>query len=483
MNNKTIIVWFRKDLRIHDHPALWEASKLGAVIPVFIWSPEEEAFDRFAEASQWWLHHSLKALADQLQQLGLTLIVRQGASLPILKEVIQESNANALFFNKRYEPFIQNRDEEIKKELIAENVEVKTFHSHTLFEPHAITNNENQPYKVFTPFWRQCVKRQVPLPLPAPPSTFVASKSNLMTIPIEQLSLLSTIPWHQKFSPHWAPGELGAIEQLHVFIEERLGQYKVNRDHPSQMNTSKLSPHLAWGEISPKTIWHTLLNLPQDDQVEAFLRQLVWREFSYHQLIHVPESITSPIRSEFLSFPWQENEQLFTCWKKGRTGYPLVDAGMRQLWETGWMHNRVRMIAASFLVKHLLISWTKGADWFTQTLVDVDLANNTMGWQWVSGSGVDAAPYFRIFNPILQGEKFDVNGEYIRKWIPELSKLPTKYLYQPWIAPKEVLQQSDIELGTTYPYPIIDHAFARERALHAYESIRKAKDALSATKD
>ena len=309
------------------------------------------------------------------------------------------------------------------------------------------------------------------MPLPSP-SSFIASKRSLNTLPVEKLSLLSNLPWHQKLSPYWTPGEIGAIEQLHRFMEDGLSEYKKDRDYPSQSHTSNLSPYLAWGELSPKTIWHTMLNLKQDEQVEAFLRQLVWREFSYYQLIHVPNSVETPIRSEFYSFPWQGDEHLFTCWKKGMTGYPLVDAGMRQLWETGWMHNRVRMIAASFLVKHLLIPWTKGADWFTQTLVDIDLANNTMGWQWVAGCGVDAAPYFRIFNPTLQGEKFDTNGEYILKWVPELAALPTKYLFQPWTAPKELLRECGIEIGTTYPSPLIDHNFARERALRAYHSIK-----------
>lgn len=474
MKNNTTIVWFRKDLRIHDNPALWEASKHGTVIPVFIWSPEEEIYDQYSEASHWWLYHSLKVLANQLQQLGLSLILRQGASLPILKEIMREANANTLFFNERYEPSIRLRDKKIKDVLTVENIQVKTFHSHTLFEPLAIKNKENQPYKVYTPFLKQCLKMTVPLPLPSP-SSFIASNRNLNTLSSDELPLLSNIQWHQKLLPYWKPGETGALNQLNSFVKEKISSYKTKRDDPSLNLTSHLSPHLAWGEISPNTIWHTLMNGQHDyldEDVEIFIKQLIWREFSYHQLIHVPNSVDLPIRSEFNSFPWQEDEKLFTYWKKGMTGYPLVDAGMRQLWETGWMHNRVRMIAASFLVKHLFIPWVKGAKWFTKTLVDADLANNTMGWQWITGSGVDAAPYFRIFNPVLQGEKFDANGEYIRKWIPELSKMPTKYIHQPWKAPKKISQESDVILGSTYPFPIIDHAFARERALSAYYSIK-----------
>ena len=456
MKNKTIIVWFRKDLRLHDNPALVEASKNGTVIPIFIWSPEEEVFDQFAEASQWWLHQSLKSLAEQLQQRGLSLILRKGPSLSILKEVIRESNADALYFNERYEPAIHKRDEEIKNGLEAEHVEVKSFHSHTLFEPFSITNKDGKSYKVYTPFWKQFLKMTVSLPLPAP-STIVGPKDHLDSLTVEDLSLLPTHPWHQKFSAYWTPGEPGAIEQLHTFIEDAIKEYKINRDYPAKPNTSLLSPYLAWGEISVKTIWHTLLNLDPNEQIEAFLKQLVWREFSYDLLRQAPNSIDQPIRSEFKAFPWQEDEQLFTAWKKGMTGYPLVDAGMRQLWETGWMHNRVRMITASFLVKHLLIPWTKGANWFMETLVDYDVANNTMGWQWVAGSGADAAPYFRIFNPILQGEKFDIDGEYIRKWVPELAALPTKYVFAPWEASKEILRECGIELGITYPFPLIDH--------------------------
>ena len=467
----TTIVWFRKDLRIQDNPALLEASKKGAVLPIFIWSPEEEVYDHKAQASQLWLYHSLQALADQLKQLGLPLILRKGSSLDILKDIIKESNAQALYFNERYEPVIHNRDERIKNAIISENVEVKTFHSHTLFEPFSIKNKDGKPYKVYTPFWKQCLKTTVPLPLPAPSVTVVPNQS-FDTLSVEELMQMPTHPWQQKLSTHWTVGEGGAIEQLHTFIESAINEYKINRDYPSKANTSFLSPYLAWGEISPKVIWHTLLNREPDERIEAFLRQLVWREFSYDQLLQVPNSVDRPIRSEFNVFPWQEDEQLFNAWKKGMTGYPLIDAGMRQLWETGWMHNRVRMITASFLVKHLLIHWTKGADWFRQTLVDYDVANNTMGWQWVAGSGVDAAPYFRIFNPILQGEKFDIDGQYTRKWVPELAKLPTKYLFAPWKAPKDLLRECGIELGTTYPTPLIDHHFARERALHAYYSIK-----------
>lgn len=474
MKTNTTIVWFRKDLRIHDHPALLEASQQGTVLPVFIWSPDEEVDSLLAEASQWWLHHSLQDLEKQLQQLGLPLILRQGASLPILQEIIQESNATALYFTERYEPSIRHRDDQIKQVLRAEKINVKSFHAQLLFEPLSITNQQNKAYKVFTPFWKQCLKKTVPLPLPSP-SACNAPTSEVQTGTVDDLALLSSFPWYNKFASYWTPGEQGANKQWTIFLQEKINGYKKSRDIPTLHHSSHLSPHLAWGEISPKLMWITLIDrqdIQLDSDIETFLKQLVWREFSYHQLVHIPSSIKAPIRQAFTAFPWADDEPLLTCWKKGLTGYPIIDAGMRELWETGQMHNRVRMVTASFLVKHLLIHWKKGADWFTETLVDFDVANNTMGWQWVAGSGVDASPYFRIFNPVLQGKKFDSDGEYVRKWLPELTNLPTAYIHQPWKAPQTVLQKSEVVLGTTYPLPIVDHASARDRALRAYHSIK-----------
>lgn len=473
MNRNRTIVWFRKDLRILDHPALWEASKRGEVIPVYIWSLEDDHDDQLGEASKWWLHFSLKALSERLRQQGMQLIIRQGDRLSILREIIGESQANAVYFNQRYEPLSRKCDQQIKSILIEENIDVKSFHGSLLFDPESITNQQSHPYKVFTPFWKHCIKKTIQAPLSLPPIVY-SSKKKLYSLEVDDLDLVSGIQWHQKLLRYWTPGEIGAMNQWQDFIKEQLVDYKLKRDDLERYHVSRLSPHLAFGELSPRLIGHKLLNNEpneMDDNGAFFIKQLIWREFSYHQLIHNPHCIGTPIRSEYIHFPWKEDEHFLTLWKKGKTGYPLVDAGMRELWETGYMHNRVRMIAASFLVKHLLIPWTKGADWFKETLVDFDLANNTMGWQWVSGCGVDAAPYFRIFNPVLQGEKFDRDGYYVRRWIPELAALPNEYIHQPWKAPKEMLHGLGIVLGRTYPYPIIDHSYARQRALHAYHSM------------
>lgn len=467
MKSPKTIVWFRKDLRTLDHPALWEASQRGEVIPVYIWSPDEE----LSEAAKCWLHYSLKALAEQLEQQGMQLIVRQGSWLSVLQETIAETRADAVYFTERYEPFIRERDQRIMNRLTEENIKVKSFHGNLLFPPESITNHQGGPYKVFTPFWKHCMNRQVPKPLPSPSMTYSSNKKRYSTA-VEELGWVTGEQQQPKLLRYWTPGEAGAMRRLQYFVNEKLSCYKSRRDDLEHDHTSGLSPYLAFGELSPRWIWYTLLNQEVDEIGEngaAFLRQLVWREFSYHQLIHQPDCIETPIRPEYNAFPWENNEQLFLLWQQGQTGYPLIDAGMRELRETGCMHNRVRMIAASFLVKQLLIPWTKGAVWFKEALVDFDLANNTMGWQWVSGCGTDAAPYFRIFNPVLQGQKFDPDGTYVRKWVPELSKLPSPAIHQPWKAAQGILHDSGVVLGRTYPYPIIEHHYARQRALDAYQ--------------
>lgn len=473
---KNTIVWFRKDLRTHDNPALWAAAQQGPVIPVFIGSPEEAMEDQNAAASLWWLHHSLLELTHNLQALGAPLVLRKGSSLEVLRDIIRETNANALFFNERYEPAIRHRDEQIKSELLEEGIQVESFASHLLFQPQSIANQQGQAYKVYTPFWKQCLKMKVEKPVPTPDSLSMSS-ANATTIPLEKLGLLPKRDWHQKLESYWKPGETEAMKQWTTFLNHGISDYPSKRDFPSSKGVSQLSPHLAWGEISPKWVWQSLLNVEesQHSTTEAFKKQLIWREFAYHQLIHFPHLTEFPLRPEFHVFPWEDNEKDFTLWKKGRTGYPLVDAGMRELWETGYMHNRVRMITASFLVKHLLIPWTKGATWFADTLVDYDVANNAIGWQWVTGCGIDASPYFRIFNPVKQGESFDPHGDYVRQWVPELSKLPTRYIHQPWKAPKNILQSSGITLGVTYPTPIVEHEMGRERALVSYRSIKSGE--------
>jgi deoxyribodipyrimidine photo-lyase len=394
-----------------------------------------------------------------------------------LKEIMEETKAEALYFNERYEPVLRQMDISIRKEVEGMGIRVESFHSNLLFPPKSIKNKSGQPYKVFTPFWKQVHKTDVPFPIAAP-SKMASYIDTCSSLSIEELHLLPVNRWYTKLSTYWVPGEKAAIAQMKRFLEEGLIGYIHNRDIPSlQGGVSRLSPHIAWGEISPRWIWHyTLEHAPLQsgatDDLYVFLRQLAWREYGYDQMVNFPKLVHSPIRDEFLSFPWQPVEADFTAWKQGKTGYPFIDAGMRELWETGWMHNRVRMGAASFLVKHLLIPWQEGAKWFEDTLVDADIANNSMGWQWVTGSGFDASPYFRIFNPITQGQKFDPAGAYIRRWVPELANLPEPYLHQPWTAPKEVLQKANIKLGITYPHPIVDHSKARMRALEAYKKIK-----------
>ncbi|GAE25951.1 deoxyribodipyrimidine photolyase [Halalkalibacter wakoensis JCM 9140] len=477
MKKKVIIVWFRKDLRVHDHLALYQAAKEGVVVPLYIWDQDVEN-KGWDDASLWWLHHSLLALQTNLSSLGANLIIRKGDSLEILQNVIRETTAKAVYFHERYEPSALVCSTKVKQVLHQQGIEVRSFHGNVLFEPGKIVNGKNEPYKVFTSFWKKSRHTYIRKPEKVP-ADISGYEHKIGSLKVDELFLLPRVHWHNKFMSYWTPGERGALFAWEDFLGKSLGHYKENRDFPFTHSTAKISPHLSWGEISPTFIWHSLLekleidNQVEDVQIEAFLRQLVWRDFAYHQLVAFPMLVKNPLRLEFSQFPWEEDLDAFSKWKKGETGYPLIDAGMRELWETGWMHNRVRMVVASFLVKHLLLPWTWGANWFRETLVDLDVANNYMGWQWVTGSGFDAAPYFRIFNPNTQAEKFDGNGDYIRKWIPELAQLPTKYLFKPWDAPNTVLEKAGIKLGVTYPLPIIEHSYARKRALAAFEFIKK----------
>jgi deoxyribodipyrimidine photo-lyase len=485
----TSIVWFRKDLRTHDHEALFRASQHGAVIPVFIWSPDE---DRAGEASAWWLHHSLHSLHKSLQRLGFKLILRKGNYLSELQALVRETGASAVYFNKSYDPALRQQDHIINNTLSKQAVKVACFNGTLLLKPEQVLNRQDSPYRVFTPFYKQVINQPISQPFPVPKLNKQVDQM-IDSLSINDLSLLPKKTWYTKFHTYWSPGEETAFECVQSFIDLKLGLYERERDFPAQETVMKLSPHLAWGEIGVRWLWYKLseaalagplsnsrLSLDNHSnnqshlslQIESVLRQLVWREFAYHQLTHFPNMIDTPLKSSFLSFPWQDDTTLLEKWQRGLTGYPLVDAGMRQLWETGWMHNRVRMIVASFLVKHLLIPWTQGAAWFWETLVDADLAVNAMNWQWVAGCGIDAAPYFRIFNPITQGVKFDEEGNYIKKWIPSLAMLPTPYIHRPWEAPKELLIRANIQLGKDYPWPIIDHAYARERALRAYDHVK-----------
>ena len=474
------LVWFRHDLRLADNPALQAAiDRGGPVIPVFIRSDEEKPW-RPGEASDWWLHQSLQSLDKQLQKLGSKLILRSGPSLTELQRLVDESKATAIYWNRRYEPSAIARDKAVKSGLRQAGLVAESFNGQLLFEPWEIQTKEQRPYQVFTAFWKTCLSKPAPdAPVPEPkrlsnPSSWPGSVS------LESFGLEPTRPWITGLRDTWQPGGSGAHRQLTTFLREAIDRYSTARDLPATIGTSRLSPHLHFGEISPRTVWHsvrtTLPSLSADGTVsaETYLKELGWREFAHHLLYHFPTTTDQPLRPEFANFPWEDNPSALRAWQRGKTGYPIVDAGMRELWATGWMHNRVRMIVASFLVKDLRLHWRHGAAWFWDTLVDADLAANTLGWQWSAGCGADAAPYFRVFNPALQSAKFDEDGEYIRKWIPELRKLPTKWLHAPWSAPDHVLINAGVTLGKSYPHPIVDHGHARALALQAFERIKRA---------
>ncbi len=466
---KLALVWFRQDLRLSDNPAFDAAVRSGApVVPLFILDDETPGDWRPGGASRWWLHFSLAALKDDLARLGARLILHRGDARRVLFDVVREVGAGAVYWNRCYEPFATKRDEEIKEALKAQGTEVNSFNGSLLIEPWDVTSKSGKPFRVFAPFWKAVSSnlKAVP-PLPAPDNVPSQQGAAPHSESLEDWHLLPQTPdWAGGLRENWSPGEVGAKKMLKSFLSGAFGQYAEARDHPSQERTSRLSPHLHWGEISPRQIWHALRNAdPNAEHVSKFQSEVGWREFSHHLLWQFPELPERNLRQEFDDFPWTENEAHLTAWQKGETGIPLVDAGMRELWHTGWMHNRARMVTASYLVKHLLQPWQAGERWFWDTLVDADLANNAANWQWVAGCGTDAAPYFRIFNPVVQGKKFDPDGVYIKYWVPELRDVPAKSVHAPW----EMTSPP-----STYPTPIVDLAKGRARALAAFETIKNA---------
>lgn len=472
MTNKITIFWFRQDLRLSDNPGLLEAEKNGLVMPIYILDDASASEFKMGGASKLWLHHSLDSLN---KSLGGKLNLYNGSAKEILFDIIKKNRANAVYWNRCYEPHRIHMDTQIKAELINAGIECKSFNGSLLWEPWDILKKDNTYYKVFTPFYRNgCLTATAPrTPLPRPENiTYLKDEKSLA---IHDLDLLPTVPWNKKMEPYWEIGEDAAQQKLQVFLENGLQNYKEYRNHPSKPNTSRLSPHLHFGEISPNQAWHAARHYGHshgiENDLDCFLSELGWREFSYYLLYHFPELPRKNFQSKFDHFPWQHNMDHLKAWQHGQTGYPIVDAGMRELWETGYMHNRVRMIVASFLVKNLGIHWHHGEDWFWDCLVDADLASNSASWQWVAGSGADAAPYFRIFNPVLQGEKFDSDGDYTRRFVPELKHLPNKYLFKPWTAPAHILKASGVILGKTYPNPIINLEKSRDAALEAYKNI------------
>lgn len=477
MNIAPVIYWIRQDFRLHDNPALFHAAKTStSVIFVYILDETNNTWS-IGEASQWWLHEGLLALSKTLaERYDAPLILRKGDPLLILQTLIEETQTKAIFWNRCYEPHAIRRDHHIKQILKQQNIDVFSFNGALLKEPSEILNQSKQPFKVFTPFWRHLLQQDIRAIYSPPNKIIPVTTVNSLTL--AELDLLPSIPWYQKIAQSWQPGESIAKNKLKTFLTTHLKQYKEERDHPGLAHTSKLSPHLHFGEISPVQIWHATKHfqaryVSHDADAHHFLSELAWREFSAHLLYHFPTLPDVSFKPAFAKFPWKINANYLTSWQKGLTGYPIVDAGMRELWHSGWMHNRVRMIVASFLIKHLMQPWQAGEKWFWNTLVDADLANNAASWQWVAGSGADAAPYFRIFNPVLQGQKFDPEGIYVKKWVPELNQLPTRYIHTPWEAPEILLKEAKIVLGKVYPRPIVNHATAREKALTAYQKIKK----------
>jgi deoxyribodipyrimidine photo-lyase len=477
----TSLLWFRSDLRLDDNSALAAAGAQAAgIVPVFIWSPQEEGAWRPGAASRWWLDRSLRALDASLVEQGSRLVIRRGPALEALRDVARESGATSVFWNRRYEPAVLARDAAVKEALRADGFAAESFGSALLREPWQNRKDDGTPYRVFTPFWNAMKRRGgIPGPVDAPrglrtPATWPWSDS------IDDLGLLPSPDWAGGMREAWRPGEADARAELDRFVRDALEGYETGRDRPGLNGTSRLSPHLHFGEISPRRIWHAVRDAASDRSeaaldaaAECWLRELGWREFAHHLLFHFPHTTDEPLRPEFARMDWTDDERARRAWQKGLTGYPIVDAGMRELWATGWMHNRVRMIVASFLVKDLRISWQQGACWFWDTLVDADLASNTLGWQWTAGCGADAAPYFRVFNPLLQSRKFDADGAYIRRWVPELASLDNKWIHEPAAAPPLVLANAGVRLGETYPAPIVAHDKARRLALEAYETMMK----------
>ena len=474
-----LIFWFRQDLRTVDLPGLNAAAATGRpVLALYILDEKTPGDWAPGGAARWWLHHSLAALAQELRECGTELVLRRGDSAAVLNDIIAETDADTVYCSRQYAPWAAQLEQSLHADFEPRGIEFKRFPGHLMHEPGSVRTGAGDPFRVFTPFWRACRA------LPEPPEPKSLPADALWHTPLPQSDdladwgLLPRQPdWAADWPNHWQPGAEGARQRLRHFLDEHLHDYADKRDFPGEPGTSRLSPHLHHGEISPRSVWHATREFAaghpaSQNAADKFLAELGWREFSYHLLAFFPEIPEKSFKAAFEEFPWSGTQAQLKAWQRGQTGYPIVDAGMRELWATGYMHNRVRMVTASFLTKHLLIDWRAGERWFWDTLVDADLASNSAGWQWVAGSGADAAPYFRIFNPTTQGERFDPAGDYVRHWVPELRNLPDKHLHKPWDAPQAVLSEAGVKLGDDYPEPIVEHRGAREAALAAYGHIK-----------
>jgi deoxyribodipyrimidine photo-lyase len=469
-----VIAWFRNDLRLSDNPALAAAAEEDSpILPVYILDDGNAAHWKAGEASRWWLHHSLSKLNASLQGKMLFL---QGDAGTLLPRLVKDVGARSVFWNRHYEPWAIKRDTGIKKALQDASIAVRSFNGTLLFDPPNTNKADGTPYKVFTPFYRKgCLQNGIVprRPLPAPKS--IKLYSSAAGIVLDELELMPRIKWYKEIQSSWTPGEDGAQERLSAFLSKGIRNYKEGRNRPDQEFVSRLSPHLHFGEISPNQAWFAVDDSGSGQDLETnedcFLSELGWREFSYNLLYNQPQLPTENLQRKFDRFPWREDDDALCRWQRGLTGYPIVDAGMRELWRTGYMHNRLRMIVGSFLVKNLMLHWHHGERWFWDTLLDADLASNSASWQWIAGCGADAAPYFRIFNPVTQGQKFDPDGAYVRRFVPELAELPDKFIHRPWEASAEILETAGVELGKTYPQPVVDLKSSRERALAAFKSL------------
>ena len=482
MSKPIVIHWFRRDLRLADNPALNAAVDRarevdGHLLCLYIHDDETAGEWIWGGAHRWWLNQSLKNLGETLTDRGNALVLRQGKAADVITDMVSNHHVAGVYWNRCYEAFAIKRDKAIKESLKDQDIPVESFNGSLLNEPWTIETKSGGPYKVFTPYWRAILgKGRISKPLNA--SKSLPGPSGLNSEALDDWCLHPTKPdWSSGLAKRWMPGEQYARDRLQYFLDKKVDAYHERRDYPGEHGTSRMSPYLHWGEISPRQIWHAVVNAhghpSQTPVTEPYLREIGWREFSYHLLYHFPDLPTDPLNQKFADFPWREDAEDLEAWQYGNTGIPIVDAGMRELYETGWQHNRVRMITGSFLVKNLLLHWTEGERWFWDTLVDGDLASNSAGWQWIGGCGADAAPYFRVFNPVLQGEKFDKQGDYVRKYVPEIAKLPNKYIHKPWEAPADVLRDAGITLGKNYAKPRVDLKSSRLRALEAFETTKK----------
>lgn len=467
---KVSILWFRQDLRLKDNPALNALAGSGHLLPIYILDDENAGEFKMGGASRYWLHKSLDSLNASLDS---KLNFYSGRAEDIFEQLITNYDVQEIFWNRCYEPWRMKRDKKIKDLLKKNQIEAKSFKSDLLWEPWEVLKDDGDPYRVYSAYYKRLLKNTKLIRSPETKKIKSSLIKDKRSVGLDELKLFPDINWYADMDKLWQPGEKGAHKNFKKFLNSGIKNYKEGRDYPKLESVSRLSPHLHFGEISVAEIWHHIRNNFTDKNAGHFLKEIAWREFSYLLLYHFPQLPKKNLQEKFDKFPWKsKNKKQFDAWKKGNTGYPIVDAGMRELWQTGYMHNRVRMIVGSFLVKNLLMHWRHGERWFWDCLLDADLANNSASWQWVAGSGADAAPYFRIFNPILQGERFDKDGDYVKKYCPELKKLPNKYIHKPFEAPMDVLLEADVKLGENYPHPIVNLGESRDAALDAYEEIK-----------